>query len=90
MPHAVHTISLENVKQDQGETFRDNIEMFKIAASRVKELKKTSAIDSFIRNMNYQVCRDCCKELCNREPSDLFEAYSIASTYIAIDERIRG
>ncbi|XP_074347401.1 uncharacterized protein LOC141686255 [Apium graveolens] len=39
--------------------------------------------------MNYQECRDCCKELCNREPADLFEAYTIASAYIATDERIR-
>ncbi|XP_074327286.1 uncharacterized protein LOC141665205 [Apium graveolens] len=89
-PHVVHTISLENIKQEQGETLRDYIEKFKTAASKVKELKQTSVVDSFIRNMNYQECRDCCKELCNREPMNLFEAYTIASAYIATDERIHA
>lgn len=89
-PHTIHTIYLKNIKQDQGETLRDYIEKFKTTALRVKELKHTSAVDSFIHNMNYQECQDCCKELCNREPSDLFEAYNIAFAYIATDERIRA
>lgn len=89
-PHAVHTISLENVKQNPGESLRDYIEKFKAAASKVRELRPTNAVDSFIRNMNYRECKDCCKELCNKEPQDLFETYSIASAYISTDERVRA
>ncbi|KAK1382820.1 hypothetical protein POM88_020555 [Heracleum sosnowskyi] len=80
----------ENVKQEHRESLRDYIEKFKTAASKVKELRPTNTVDSFIRNMNYQECRDCCKELCNKEPGDLYEAYGIASAYIATDERIRA
>ena len=87
-PHAVHTISLENVKQNPGESPRDYIQKFKTAALKVKDLRPSNAVDSFIRNMNYKECKDCCKELCNKEPRD--EAYNIASTYIATDERIRA
>lgn len=89
-PHAVHTISLENVKQNPGECLRDYIGKFKNAASKVRELRPANAIDSFIRNMNYQECKDCCKKLCYKEPVDLYEAYNIASTYIATDEKIRA
>ena len=90
IPQAVHTMSLENVKQTQGESLRSYIERFKTAASKVRDLRPVIAVDSFIRNMNYEECKECCKELCNREPTDLYEAYSIASSYIATDERIRA
>lgn len=66
-PQAVHTISLENVKQNHGESLRDYIEMFKTNASKVRELRPANAVDSFIRNMNYQECKDCWQELCNKE-----------------------
>ena len=90
VPQAVHTISLENMKQTRGETLRSYIDRFKVATSKVRDLCPAVAVDSFIRNMSYEECKECCKELCNREPADLYEAYSIASSYIATDKRIRA
>lgn len=88
--HVVHTISLKNVKQSPGESLREYIQKFKAAAFKVKDLRPSNAVDSFILNMNYKECKDCCKELCNKEPRHLYEAYNIVSTYIAIEERIQA
>lgn len=50
-PHAVHTIFVENVKQNPRESLWDYIVKFKMAASKVRELWHANPVDSFMKNI---------------------------------------
>ncbi|KAL8101580.1 hypothetical protein AgCh_033468 [Apium graveolens] len=67
------------------------VDFFKIYKEEV-ELHQSTMIKNLRTDRGEEYydpeCRDCCKELCNREPTNLFEAYNIASVYIATDEKI--
>lgn len=68
--HSTHHIS-GKCQAEPEESLRSYIKRFETATSKVKGLRPATTVDSFIRNMNYDECKECCKVLCNKEPLDL-------------------